>query len=594
MVLPAVKHLEHRRVVLRDIGELEVRLVLLDHLHRVVQHRQVPQAQEVHLQQAQLFQGGHHVLADHRVIVFGQGHVVHHRPLGDHHAGGVGGGVAGHPLQGPGSVDELFYLLVGLILLPQGLAQAQSIVQGDVEGAGPGGHLLGDHVHVGIGHVHHPAHVPDGVPGSHGAEGDDVGHVVVPVLPADILEHLVPAGVAEIHVDIRHADPLRVQEPLEVQIVFDWIDVRDVETVADHGACGAAPAGTHGDARAPGVVHEIRDDEEVVGEPHLLDHVLLVMELVPVFLIVPVPLPVAVVAELLQVGEAVVSLRQLEFRQVVLAEGELQVAHLRDPGGVLQGVLVDVGGKQRRHLLLAAEVEVPGLVAHPVLIVDGLAGLDAQQHVVGLRVLLPEVVCVIGAHHGQTRLLVDPEDALVHDLLVPDAVVLELQVEVVRAEDIRQLQGVVLGVLILPVPQPPGDLPRQTRRQSHQSPAVLAQQLQIDPGLDIEPLRPPFGHQIGEVTVPLLILAQQHQMAALGVELMDLVEPAPALGSDVHLAADDGLDVLRLAGPVKVHRAVHDAVVRDGAGRLAHALHDTGQVPDAAGAVQQAVLRMDM
>ena len=44
----------------------------------------------------------------------------------------------------------------------------------------------------------------------------------------------------------------------------------------------------------------------------------------------------------------------------------------------------------------------------------------------------------------------------------------------------------------------------------------------------------------------------------------------------------------------ETHGAVHDAVVRDGAGRLAHALHDTGQVPDAAGAVQQAVLRMDM
>ena len=502
--------------------------------------------------------------------------------------------MAGHPLQGPGGVDELFHLGVRLILLPQGLGEAQGVVQGDVEGAGPGGHLLGDHVHVGVGDVHHPAHVPDGVPGGHGAEGDDVGHVVVPVLLADVLEHLVPAGVAEVHVNIRHTDPLRVQEPLEVQVVLHGVDVRDVEAVADHGPRRAAPSGAHGDPRAPGVVHEVGDDEEVVGEPHLLDHVLLVFQLIPVFVIVPIPLPVAVVAELFQIGKAVVPLRQLEFRQVVLAEGELQIAHIGDPGRVLQGVLVDVGGKQGRHLLLAAEVEVPGLVAHPVLVVDGLAGLDAQQHVVGLRVLLPEVVGVVGAHHGQPRLLVEPEDALIHDLLVPDAVVLELQVEVVRAEDVRQLQGVVPGILVLPVPQPPGDFAGQARGQGHQAAAVLPQQLQIHPGLDVEALRPAHGHQVGQVPVPLLVLAQQHQVAALGIQLVDLVEPGAALGGDVHLAADDGLDALGLAGAVEVHGAVHDAVVCDGTGRLAHGLHDAGQVPDAAGAVQQAELRMNV
>ena len=43
------QHIENRLVVLRDVLQPEVRAVLLHHLHRVVQHRQVPQAQEVHL-----------------------------------------------------------------------------------------------------------------------------------------------------------------------------------------------------------------------------------------------------------------------------------------------------------------------------------------------------------------------------------------------------------------------------------------------------------------------------------------------------------------------------------------------------------------
>ena len=83
-------------------------------------------------------------------------------------------------------------------------------------------------------------------------------------------------------------------------------------------------------------------------------------------------------------------------------------------------------------------------------------------------------------------------------------------------------------------------------------------------------------------------------MAAFGVELVDLVEPGAALGRHVDLAADDGLDALRLAGPVEVNDAVHNAMVRDGAGGLPHGLHHAGQVLDAAGAVQEAVFRMDM
>ena len=108
---------------------------------------------------------------------------------------------------------------------------------------------------------------------------------------------------------------------------------------------------------------------------------------------------------------------------MVLAEGEFKVAHLRDLLGVFQCALAAL--EQLRHFLLAAEVEVLRLVAHPVLIVHRFAGLDAQQDVMGLGVLLPEIVGVIGADHGDTGLLMDLQDRLVHDLLITDAVVLQ-------------------------------------------------------------------------------------------------------------------------------------------------------------------------
>ena len=108
-------HVKGSLIVLGDILQPEVRLVLLNHLHRVIQHRQVPKTQEVHFQQPQLLQGGHDVLAHHGFVVFRQRHILIHRPLRDDHAGGVGGGVARHPLQRPGGVNELFYPLVGVV-----------------------------------------------------------------------------------------------------------------------------------------------------------------------------------------------------------------------------------------------------------------------------------------------------------------------------------------------------------------------------------------------------------------------------------------------------------------------------------------------
>ena len=43
----------------------------------------------------------------------------------------------------------------------------------------------------------------------------------------------------------------------------------------------------------------------------------------------------------------------------------------------------------------------------------------------GLSVPLPKIVGVIGADHGDTGLLMDLQDRLVHDLLIPDAVILQ-------------------------------------------------------------------------------------------------------------------------------------------------------------------------
>ena len=582
-------HLKGLLIVFRDARQRKVRRVGPDHLHRIIQHRQVPKAQEVHLEKAQLFQGGHHILADHRIIVFRQGHVLIHRPLGDDHARGVGGGVAGHTLQGFGGIDELLDLGVRVVQLAKGLTEPQSVTQGHI---GAPGDLLCDLVYFRVWDVHDPAHIPDNAPGGHGAKGHDLSHVVIAVLFTDVIHYLSPSRVAKVHINIRHTDTLRVQKALKIEAVLHGVNVRNIKAIAYHRAGGAAAAGAHRDIPALGVADKVGDDEKIVRKAHFLDHIHLVFQLGTMGIILAIAAAVSLVAELLEIGPAVVTLRELELRQVVLAKGKLHIAHLRNFRGVFHGALVIA--EELRHLRFAAEVEVPGLVAHPVLVLQELARLDAQQHIVGLCVFFAEVMGVVGADHGEACLLVEPQDLPVHDGLVPDTMVLDLQIEPVRAEELGQLQGVLFCVFILAVAQLLGNFTGQAGRKGDEALMVLSQQGHVDAGLDVKPFRPGHGNHIGEVAVALLILTQQHQVAAFRIELMDLVEPGAARRRYIDLTADDGFDPLGLAGAVKVDSAVHGAVVRDGTGSLSHFLHHPGQILDTAGTVQKAEFRMDM
>ena len=558
-------------------------------LHRVVQHRQVPKAQEVHFEEAQLLQHRHLELGDHRLVVFRQGHVVGHRQAGDDHAGGVGGGVAGHPLDGPGGVDEELHVLVLAVQLLEGLGDFQGVVQGDVEG---GGHLLGDLVHPVVGHVQHPAHVPDAAPGGHGAEGDDLGHVVGAVLVLDVLDDLAPAADAEVHVDVGHGDPLRVQETLEHQAVFHGVDLGDGHAVGHHGPGGGAPARPHGDVVAFGVADEVGDDEEVVHEAHLPDDAHLVLQ--PLHVLpgaVRVATGEALAAKLLKIGVRVaLPLRQVEFRQVVDTELEVHLAHVGDFLGVLQrlGVLGEEGG----HLRLALDVELLSLEAHPAGVVLHLAGLDAHQNVLSPGVLLFQIVGVVGAHQGDARLFVDAGQARDNGGVVLQPVVLELQVVIPPAEEGVHLHRVGLGPLVVAVSDAAGQLPGEAGGEAHQALVALPQEVQVDAGLDVKALGVGLAHHMGEVAVARLVFAQQDEVAGRAVQLVDPVEAGA--GGHIDLTADDGLDPLRLAGPVKVDDAVHVAVVGNGDGGLAQLLDPLGQLRDAAGPVQEGVFGVDV
>ena len=95
------------------------------------------------------------------------------------------------------------------------------------------------------------------------------------------------------------------------------------------------------------------------------------------------------------------------MRQVRRGEVELEVAAVGDRQRV--GQRLRPGGELPRHLLRRAEVEVGGAVAQPLRVVHRHAGLDAEQDLVRIGVLLAEVMDVVTADQRQVQLPGDPD-----------------------------------------------------------------------------------------------------------------------------------------------------------------------------------------
>ncbi len=495
----------------------------------------------------------------------------------------------GQSLQLPAHVNELsdpIVLFIGLSqlrILPQGLIQRHIQLCG---------HHLGDGVHKSVRKVHDAAHVPDHALGRQRSERDDLRDLVPPVLVRDIVDDFAPSLEAEVHVDIGHGDALRVQEPLEEKVIFDGIDVRDVQAVSDYASRRAPSSGADHDVVLPREIDVIPDDQEIVHVPHLADRVQLVLQSLPEGpVVVRVPLLHAVVAELVQVSPGVIAFRHLEVRELGDAELDLHVAAVRDLVRVVQRLLGI--GKQGAHLRLALYEELPAGIAHPVLIGQLLARLNAQQNIVRLHVVGVRVVDVIRRDQRNPQAPAHGHERHVHLLLVLVSVVLQLQEEIALSEDIQIFEGrLVRGLQVIP-DYVPGDLAGQTGAGRDDPLMELAQQLLVDSGLVIVPFREGAAHYFHQVGVALVVLRQKNQVV-VAVVARPLLPVEPRSGRHVDLAADDGLDPGLFAGFIKIDHAVHDAVI--GNRRAVHA-----EFPDALyiffdliGAVQQRIFRVDV
>ena len=175
-----------------------------------------------------------------------------------------------------------------------------------------------------------------------------------------------------------------------------------------------------------------------------------------------------------------------------------------------------------------------------------------------------------------------------------DALVLQLDVEVAFIEAAGELTGPFHGVVKAALVEQLRDDAGDAGRRADDAAAVLLQHGEGGARLVVEVVHMGLADELQQVMVALVVLRQKQQVIQLRLHVL----AQGLVGSEVHLAAEDGLHALArllldgVAGVGELHHAGHDAVVGDGhrrhiqLGGAAHHVLDVGEP------VEQRVFRM--
>ena len=305
------------------------------------------EAEEVHLEEAKVFDGVFGVLGGEVAFLEGDGDELSDRLVGDEDAAGVFACVADHAFDDFAVVEDLAGLGVAVVLGFEFGAAFEGVVEGDF---GVVGDHFGKAVGFGVGEFEDAGEVSYDHFCAEGAEGDDVGDGVAAVFFADVVEDFVAAAFAEIDVEVGWGDAFGVEEAFEEEFEAEGVDVGDFEEVGDEAAGAGAASGADGDGAASGPVDEVPDDEEVVEEAGVGDGGEFVVEAfdegagggvggVGLGVVDVVAFFEALDAEVLEVGcvvgmDGAEGVGEFIYRVVVLAEWDVEVAHFSYDEGV--------------------------------------------------------------------------------------------------------------------------------------------------------------------------------------------------------------------------------------------------------------------
>ena len=299
------------------------------------------------------------------------------------------------------------------------------------------------------------------------------------------------------------------------------IQIGDSERIGNQRARRRSSARSDRNVAFAGVADEIPDDEEISGKLHLLNDGQFPRQTLFVFCqTVLQPSLGLEAAKRVQASRETFSRNMFEIAIQSESRGHIEVrervADLFQPHVAAFRNAKGAGEHVRRifkdaiHFVMALDEKSGALELHAVGVLDGLAGLYAQHHILGMRVVFAEVVAVIGRDHRQAEFLFQPEQVGVNAMLLLQALILDLEKEIVFAEDVAIGRRRISRRLVVIFHQALGDFPFQTSREPNQSFGVFCEKLLADARLVIEAAQGSFRSNLGQVAIALFVLSQ-HQ-----------------------------------------------------------------------------------
>ena len=436
----------------------------------------------------------------------------------------------------------------------------------------------------------------------HRSEGDHPRDVVKAIVVLHILVGRVE--VLEVHVYIRHADTVRIEESLEQELVFDRVQIGDPEAVGDYGTGCGATARAHHRAHCACRGNIVLNYEEVVREAHSANG--LELEIDALALLVGKHFAVAymraLVCKVTEVGNRAAELlatriavlvaasyvyyvliflklriyvgeeirRQVEFRQHVAAVDFVALDFFGDFECI--GYDFRVAREERLHFLFALQIFLLG-VAQPLFVVYICVCRKAYKPVVGGTVFLAYEMHVVGRNHLHVHFFGEVEDGVVDDELFLiylwgesgnlGAVGLHFQIIVFPEYILMPLYGLSCGVQV-PVQYLARNLSCNAGGEAYEVAVIFLHNLVRNPRLVVVlSLNMPGGYDLHQVLVAIVILCQEYEVVVVPVVVV--LQSVVVMARHINLAAQYGLHSRMFVR--KLHEfldAVHIAVVGDG------------------------------
>ncbi len=255
-----------------------------------------------------------------------------------------------------------------------------------------------------------------------------------------MVDNLVAFLHAEVDVEVGHRDTFRVEETFEQQVKLKRIEVGDFQRIGHQRSGTRTTARPYRYAVILRPLDKLHYDQEVAGEPHLVDNLKFNIQTFVIFRAL-FGANGRIREEKLQTlfqtffrfqdqevfGGHVAG---RELRQKILAQANGDVAAFSNLYAVLQRFR-DIG-KQLAHLLFAAHVLLRRIVTRAFRIVEGKPIVDGDANFMGVKVVGIDKAHIVGCHHWQSMLFCQRHRGVQITLFIRTAGADQLQVEAIR------------------------------------------------------------------------------------------------------------------------------------------------------------------